>query len=132
MNKKTITIVLSAIIVGAFFLPYISNGDFNLSGYDIVFGKGDIRGLAGKGGSALYINLLVPGSALIILLGNLLDDSFADGLFFRLLPLLGLIYIALMLYMTGSSDLTVSELLGWLGYGFWISLVAAIILPFAR
>lgn len=132
MSKKTISIILSAIIIGAFFLPYISNGEFGLSGYDIVFGKGEIRGLARNGGSALYINLLVPGSALIILLGNLLDDSFADGLFFRLLPLLGLIYIVVMLYMTGSSQLTVSEVFGWLGYGFWISLGAAVLLPFTR
>lgn len=42
MSKKTISIILSVIIIGAFFLPYISNGEFGLSGYDIVFGKGEI------------------------------------------------------------------------------------------
>ncbi|MBK6937270.1 MAG: hypothetical protein IPH18_10635 [Chitinophagaceae bacterium] len=132
MNKKTITIILSAIIIAAFFLPYISNEVISLTGYNIVFGKGDIQGIGGKGGASLYINLLVPGSALIILIGALLDDSFADGTFFRLLPLLGMIYIVIMLYVTGSSQLTVSELVGWLGYGFWISLVAAVALPFTK
>jgi hypothetical protein len=132
MSKKTIAIILSGIIIAAFFLPYLSSGGFNLSGYDIIFGKGDIPGIGGKGGSSSYINLLVPGGALLILIGTLIDDSFTNSTFFRSLPLIGLIYIIVMLFVTGSSQLTVSELIGWLGYGFWISLVAAIVLPFTK
>lgn len=131
MNKKNISIALSVILIVSFFLPYISSGPFHLSGYNIVFGKYGVEGIAGKG-SAVFVSLLVPIGALLVLLGALLNDNFSNGTFVRCLPLLGLAYIVTMLFLTARITPTVSEMIGWLGYGFWVSLVAAIGLPFSR
>lgn len=131
MNKKTITIVLSLILLIAFFLPYISNGPAKLSCYDIVFGKDGVEGLSSNG-RYLFVTLLIPIGAILILLGVFIKDSFANNGLVFWMPLIGIVYIIVMLYITGSSALTVSELVGWLGYGFWASLVAAILLPFSK
>ena len=131
MNKKNSSIALSVILIICFFLPYISAGPFQMSGYDIVFGKNGVQGISGKG-SALMVSLLVPIGALVVLLGAALNDSFGKGTFVRFLPLIGLAYIVTMLFVTARITPTVSEMLGWMGYGFWVSLAAAVALPFFK
>lgn len=131
MNKKTITIILSLVLLIAFFLPYVSNGPVKFSCFDIVFGKDGVEGLSSHG-KFLFVTLLIPIGAILILLGVFTKDIFANSGFVYWLPLIGIIYIVIMLYVTGSSALTVSELVGWLGYGFWVSLAASIMLPFSR
>jgi hypothetical protein len=131
MNKKTITIVLCGLIIGAFFLPYLSGFGNQMSGYDLVFGKYGYAGIAGKG-SFKFINLLVPLGAAVILLGELLDDRYAKGTFIRLLPLIGLAYMLVMIYLPDSGQFSFGDLLSLLSYGFWLSLAAALALPFTR
>ena len=86
----------------------------------------------GQSGKSLYISLLVPIGALLLLIGVFTNDYFTKSGFVLWMPLIGVLYVVVMLYINGSEALTVSELIGWLGYGFWISLVAAIILPFKK
>lgn len=131
MNKKIITSLLCVVIIGAFFLPYLSGFGNRLSGFDLVFGKYGYEGIAGKG-SLKFINLLVPLGAVLVLLGEWLDDPFAKGTFIRLLPLLGLVYMLVMIYLPDSGQISVGDLLSLLSYGFWVTLAAAVMIPFTR
>lgn len=127
MNKKNLTILLSIVLIIAFFFPFISSGTYNFSAFDIVFDR-----VEGQGGKSLYISLLVPLGALLLLIGAITNDNFTRSGFVLWMPLIGVLYLVVMLYINGSEALTVSELIGWLSYGFWISLLAAIILLFLK
>lgn len=129
MSKKNLTILLSIALIIAFFFPFVSSGSYNFSAFDIVFDR--VEGL-GQGGKSLYVSLLVPLGALLLLIGAVTNDHFTRSGFVLWMPLIGVLYLVVMLYINGSEALTVSELIGWLSYGFWISLIAAIILPFLK
>ena len=128
MSKKNLTILLSVILIVAFFLPFISAGT-SFSAFDIVFGK--VGGLT-QNGRFLFVSLLVPIGAILLLLGAFTNDSFTKSGIVLWMPFIGVLYLVVMLYINGSSDLTVSELIGWLGYGFWILLVSSFLLLFMR
>jgi hypothetical protein len=127
MNKRILSIVLALILLACFFLPYFSDGSDKVSAFDIVFGKGD---MAGVGGAERFLWLLIPFGAILVLFGG--KDRFTGG-FAYWLPLLGLLYIVLRIFveLTGHSSAgeAAKAIFEIAGYGFWISLVAAVLLP---
>lgn len=135
MRKKNLTLILAVILIICFFLPYFSYASFQASGYDIVFGKGG--GMSGATSSSeRYIWLVLPVSALLLVVDALLDLSIRDNLFFMLFPLIGLLYIAFRIWSWGAvasgTSPSMGEMMDVMGYGFWISVVAAVVLPFTK
>ncbi len=129
MSKKNLSVILSIVLIAAFFLPFISFGSYNFSAFDYALGR--VEGLE-QNSKFLFISFLIPIGALLILLGSFSNDPFSNSGLVMWMPLIGTLYLVVMLYVRGSSDLTVSELIGWLGYGFWILLAASIILLFTK
>lgn len=129
MSKKNLTIILSIVVIAAFFLPFIKVGPYSFSAFDYALGR--VEGLE-LGSKFLFISFLIPIGAILLLWGAFANDPFTKSGFVLWMPLIGTLYLIVMLYVRGSSDLTVSELISWLGYGFWILLGASIILLFTR
>ncbi|HWR32582.1 MAG TPA: hypothetical protein VN451_03610 [Chitinophagaceae bacterium] len=131
MDKKTLNIVLAVVLIVGFFLPYVSVMGFNLSGFNVVFGKGGLTGLSK--GNFLFITLLVPLGAILVLAGTLgLDRSLNAGYIFWM-PLIGILYLAVRMYLEMSKGATgaggslgVGDFLSVMGYGFWITLAASV------
>jgi hypothetical protein len=128
MNKKTITIVLAIILIASFFLPYLSVPGYDFSGFHVAFGKDGMSGLV-KGGKLLLLCLLIPLGGIVVLIDSLGDSSSSNNLGYWM-PLLGAVILAILMY-TGmkpyaGSELTIGRFLGVMGYGFWITLGAAI------
>lgn len=40
MDRKTLTMILAAVLIGGFFLPYFKMGPFTISGFDFIKAKG--------------------------------------------------------------------------------------------
>lgn len=133
MNKGSLTAILAIAIIIAFFLPYLSFMGESASGMNIVFGKSGFVGLT-KTGSGLFVSLLVPLGGLFILIGKGTGDSFSTSGIVYWMPLLGVLYLLVMLYMRGNTggSITVGEFVEFFGYGLWITIVAAVILPFTK
>jgi hypothetical protein len=126
MNKRTLTIVLALILLACFFLPYFTVDTEKFSAFDIVFGKGD---MAGADGAERFLWLLIPFGAILLLFGG---DRVLGGLTYWM-PLIGLLYIILRIFIQATSHSSAGEaarlIFDIAGYGFWISLVAAVVLP---
>lgn len=134
MDKKTISIILAILLIVAFFLPYISipEAEIKLSGYKIIFGKG---GLFGSKGVLVYLILLVPIGAVVALL-TIFDDGSSNSGLANWLSLIGIIYVTILMYSEMSKgatlaggSLTISKFISVLGVGYWITLVASVLLP---
>lgn len=126
MSKKNISIVLCLIIIAAFFLPYLSDGSENFSGMNIIFGNARFAGL-NHSGYNLLVSLLIPlGAFLTLLRAN------PPGNLSRWMPLIGVAYLLVMLYIRGNTggDMSIGEFLGFFSYGLWLTLVASVILLF--
>lgn len=121
MNKKTLSIVLGAVLAGAFFLPYFSMFGIGISGFDTVF-KG---GGSGNGEWEKYIFLLIPISGIMLLVGALNNGNYIGGrAVWTWLPLLTVLYYIIRLLM---EKVPFDALFKLFGYGFWITVVAAIV-----
>jgi len=121
MKKKTPTIVMSLILFGCFFLPYF----FMQSGFDIVFKS--TFGMVGLGWGK-YLWLLVPVSAIMLLLGESDGKYFIGKNTLEWIPLLTLLFIIVWLKIKTYSS--IGNLLEGMGYGFWISLATSLMLKF--
>jgi len=129
MSKKTIATILCIVLIIAFFLPYLSNGSLSYSGLKVMFGDKEVEGIS-KGGKALLLSLLIPVGALLALLQGFSSSS-SLGIV-RWMPLIGVAYLLVMLYIQASGEISIGEFIGYFGYGLWITIVAAIILPFVN
>lgn len=133
MDKKNLNIGLAIVLIVAFFLPYVSVMGFNLSGLNVVFGKGGLNGMSK--GSLLFITLLVPIGAILVLAGSFgVDKSLNAGYVFWM-PLIGILYLAVRMYLEMSKGATrvggslgIGDFLSVMGYGFWITIVASVAL----
>src|SRR6476620_9583623 len=94
MKKNDVTLILALLLIGAFFLPWVSFMDFHLSGFNLVFGNGGFGT-----GSLMWITLLVPVGALLLLIGALIKDSFGSGEIIFWMPLIGVIYLAVRIFI---------------------------------
>jgi len=129
MDKKTLNIILSLALIGAFFLPYISFGGFNASGFNVVFGKDGMSGLV-SGGKLLYACLLVPIGAFILLVDSLGSGDSTSAQYGYWMPLVGIIILSVLMFTgmnTGARGaLTLSLFFKVMGYGYWITVAASI------
>ena len=125
MEKKTVTNFLAVLLLLAFFLPYISAGFIQMSGYRLIFGKG---GLLTSG--QLWITLLVPLGAILVLAGSLgANNSLRSGIVFWM-PLVGILYLGVRMFMimnkAAESQFGIGDFLSVMGYGYWFTLLVAI------
>lgn len=132
MSSRSLTILLAAILLLSFFLPYVSYRDFymiTISGWEIIFdteGDSFIRGMI----------ILVAASALLLLIFALTGEKYSiPRKLLVWLPILSVIACAVYIltnflpYSGNSPILITGELLSLLGTGFWITLIVAILLP---
>lgn len=134
-NTKGIVVTIAAILVIAFFLPWITLF-IGISAWDIVFGGiGQYANTPFK-----YLSILIPVSGALIVYGAAFNGeryALPKGLLF-LLPLLTLIALTLALVIRTNEytrDMRMSDLntiTSVLGIGFWLTVIASIILPFLR
>lgn len=133
MSKKNLSVILSLAIIAAFFLPYLSDGSESFSGMNIIFGNAEFEGLH-RSGSALLVSLLIPLGGLLTLVGAFSNDNSAMGGLARWMPLIGVIYLVVMLYIRATSgdvgDTSIGEFIAVFAYGFWITLASSVILLF--
>ncbi len=121
MKKKTLSILLSLVLFGCFFLPYF----FMQSGYDVIF-KSNF-GIVALGWGK-YFWLLIPVSAIMLLLGASDGKYFIGKNTLEWIPLLTLLFIIVWLKI--KTDSSIGNLLEGMGYGFWISLATSLMLKF--
>lgn len=123
MDRKIFTILFSAILLVGFFLPYIG-GIF--SGYDILS-----LAIKVKGEWSQYLLVLVPLSAVILIIGALNNERYFLGReLWVWLPFLVLAYVVIRLIIETKAE--VVDVFKGMSYGYWISLGASIFLAFGR
>lgn len=132
-NNKSIIITLAAVLVAAFFMPWLKFF-VSLSAWDMIFGQvGQYVDTSFK-----YLALLIPIAGAMIIYGAAFNDEnypITKGFLFRL-PILTLIVITIAIAAkigegggrVRSSGL--ENLTKVFGIGFWLTLIASIILPF--
>jgi hypothetical protein len=122
MSKKNLTIILCLVLLVSFFLPYVAG----FSGFDLVFGKYKVMN---NGGLA---SVLIPLGGILLLFGAISGNNFSTmGIIFWM-PLVGIAVLILMLYLKISNLVGIGDIISSFDYGLWLSLVAAIILPFTK
>jgi hypothetical protein len=121
MDRKIFTIVLSLAMIGGFFLPYSSMGT---SGYDFVF-----RPEYNDGSPEKYTWLISPAAGVLLLAGTLNKEQYIGGRgLLIVLSLLSLLFIAVRIKV--AVVLSLEDLVKRMGYGYWIALVATVLLLF--
>lgn len=129
MDKKILTIVLSVVLIGCFFLAYFSFMGNGISGYDLVFS-------GGSGGSSdweKYLLLLIPLSGVLLLIGALNNGNYIGGRgIWSWLPLLAVLYFIIVgPIVHGRAIGDVFKAIGKAyGIGLWITIGASLILAF--
>ena len=131
-SNKSIIIIVAAVLVAAFFMPWIKYF-VSLSGWDMIFGEaGQYIDTGFK-----YLALLIPIAGILIIYGAAFNNEnypVPKRLLFAL-PILTLVIIILTIVVKinesggrlRSSDL--DNIMQVLGIGFWLTLIASIILP---
>lgn len=117
MNRKMLTMILGALLVVGFFLPYLSMGPFSASGFEIIKG-------AGKADK--YILLLSPIAGLLLLIGAANSENYIPSRgILVLLALAGVLYLIIRSLIEGGD---IGQLFKMLGIGYWLSLASALVL----
>jgi hypothetical protein len=127
MDKKTLSIILGIILIASFFLPYLNlAGLFKVSAFDIIKGGGVMEGRSSKGSPDKYIMLLTPIAGVLLLIGALNNNFILGRVLLGILALVGILYpVTRMLIDSGGEG--IGEIFGFLGIGFWLALVAGIV-----
>jgi hypothetical protein len=119
MNKKMLTTILAVVLIGCFFLPYVSFMGMSQSGFDSVKAGGNWEN---------YIPALIPLSGIMLLIGSLNNGNYPGGrAIWAWLPLVTCLYMIIRPVIDGAPFGAMIKLLG---VGFWITLVAALVLAF--
>jgi hypothetical protein len=124
MNRKMLTIALSVLLLAGFFLPWYSGFAGKLSGLDLVTAKGaDWK---------LYLLVLIPLSALLLLLGAVNGNYVLGRGLLAILPLLAVLFfviIAPLIEGVKIGDIFKSIGKGY-GIGLWLTIIGSIVLAF--
>jgi hypothetical protein len=123
MNKKMLSMILGAALVGCFFLPYYSFMG-SISGFDMVSAKGvDWK---------VYVLLLIPLAGLLLLVGGLNNNYILGRGLLCWLPLLALLFILIVAPLIEGADIgNIFKAIGkGYGIGMWITIGASVILAF--
>jgi len=120
MDKKMLTIILAVVLIGCFFLAYISFIGAGISGYDMVFS-------GGEKGIEKYVLLLIPVSGIMLLIGALTGNYIGGRAIWTWLPLLTVLYYIIRMVIEG---IGIGVLFKVIGIGFWITLAASLVLAF--
>ncbi|MEO7923720.1 MAG: hypothetical protein ABIR30_08570 [Chitinophagaceae bacterium] len=123
MNRRILTIVLAVILIGCFFLPYLSSRGNHISGYDFVF--------SGADDWKKYIPLLIPISGAFLLIGALNNGNYILGRgLWAWLPLLTLLYMMIgEPLINGVAFGDIFKHIGEnFGYGLWVTIGASLVL----
>ncbi|MBL7749567.1 MAG: hypothetical protein JNM19_19165 [Chitinophagaceae bacterium] len=119
MNRKMLTMILGALLVVGFFLPYLSMGPFSISGFELIKSPGK----ADK-----YVLLLSPIAGLLLLAGAANSEKYIPSRgILVILALVGVLYLIIRSLIEGKSGAG-AELFKVLGLGYWLSLASAIVL----
>ena len=126
MDRKTFTIILAVVLLGSFFLAYLSYSGRSISGYDMVFSTGDL------GGWRKYLMLLIPLSGLLLLLGAFNGNYILGRNVLCWLPLLTLIFfIFIDPLIDGTAIGDIFKNIGKIyGIGMWLTIAGALLLAF--
>ena len=135
MDKKTTSIILVIILLGAFFLPYVSinsaYGQIRISGFEVVFGKGGQSGISS--GKFMFATLLVPIGAILILFSVLGErtSTLADYVYW--MPLIGIVINTIFMFLEMKKGATLvggtldfGTFLKAMGYAYWLTVAASI------
>ena len=124
MDKKTITIVLALALLVAFFLPWTSGSVGKFSGFDIVTAKG--------AGWKQYTLILIPLSALLLLLGSFNGNYVLGRGLLCVLPLLAILFMLIIgPLIDGMSFNNLFKNLGkGYGGGLWITIIVSLVAAF--
>lgn len=128
MDKKVFTVILSLALIVSFFLPLFGSGSTGISAYKIVFG---ITSSVGSASSAVrFLWLLLPIVGLIILIGALgtWPSSYSGSVSW--IPIAVIVFFIVRTFFV--VKITPGEYLRSLGIGYWIALVASVLLAFGR
>ena len=131
MDKKTLTIILALALIVSFFLPLFSYGGIGLSAYKIVFGAGSSAGSAVR-----FLWLLIPIIGIVVLFGRLGRGLSSNSDSVSWIPLAVIVFFIVRTFIVvktaGGAHYSLSEYIKTLGIGFWIALVASVLLAFYR
>jgi hypothetical protein len=120
MDKKMLTIILAVVLIGCFFLAYLSFMGHGISGFDMVFS-------GGGGGIDRYLMLLIPISGIMLLIGALGGNYIGGRAIWTWLPLLAVLYFIIRMVIEGVG---IGDLFKVIGIGLWITLAASLVLAF--
>jgi hypothetical protein len=119
MNKKMLTVILSVVLVGAFFLDWGG-------------GKSAFDGVKDQGGNwKSYLTLIIPLSGVLLLLGALNKGNYLLGRkVLCWLPLLTILYVHVIKPLI--DDKAIGDIFkmlgkGW-GIGLWVTIAASLVL----
>lgn len=127
MNRKILTIILSVLLIGSFFLPMGAGG--NTSAFDLVqgpsFGK-NIEAILMK-----YLWLVMPLTGIILLIGALNNENYFLGRgFWALLPLIALLFLLFGIPLMQGAEIgdIFKTVFKMYGIGVWVALGASLVL----
>lgn len=128
MDRKIITLILSFALLSSFFLPLFEWHSFEMSGLNYI--------LSTHIPPYKYFLLLIPFSTLFLFFGALNDENyFFSRKLLSWAPLLALIFIFILRYITGDSENSFSDngnVFSSIELGFWLSLSFSVLLIFAN
>jgi hypothetical protein len=125
MDRRIISLVLALVMIGGMFLPFM---EFGFGGSTTLF---DL--LTSKGGDwEKYIGLLIPISALMLIIGAVNKDNyFISRIIWSILPLLTILYYPVRLYLEatkGGGSVSITDLIQVFVAGYWVIFGAALLL----
>ncbi len=128
MDKKIITLILSLAILSSFFMPLFEWHSFEMSGLNYI--------LSDHIPPYKYFLILIPFSTSFLFYGALHDENyFFNRKFLSWLPLLTLLFIFIMRYITGNSKSSFSDnsnFFSGIDLGFWLTLSFSLLLVFTK
>jgi hypothetical protein len=128
MDKKIITLILSLAILSSFFMPLFEWHSFEMSGFNYI--------LSTHIPPYKYFLILIPFSTSFLFYGTLNDENyFFNRKLLSWVPLLTLLFIFIMRYITGDSESSFtdnSNFISGVYFGFWLMLSFSVLLVFTK